>query len=353
MKLLRISVCSVVSALLLAGSGCSLSRMATRAMADALTGPGNSSVFTGDNDPQLVADAIPFAIKMYESLLAGSPDHGGLILTTGSLFVMYANAFVQGPAEFLPAPRYEERLAAQERAKKLYLRGADILRNGLERKYPGIGSASAEGGGLAPYLAKMKKEDVPLLYWIAAGTLSAFSLDPFDYVLARRVPESMAYAGRAYELDPDFNSGALDDFYILAYGSLPPAMGGAPDRAPLHFERALEKSGGKLAGPYVSYAQAVAIPADDYETFRSCLRKALDIDADADRENRLVNILAQRKARTLLDRAGEYFFLTEDGELDTEAYETISYDEDEYYYDEGEYYSEGEYHEEPDESEAF
>ncbi|MDR2375819.1 MAG: TRAP transporter TatT component family protein [Treponema sp.] len=310
----------------LAASGCSLNRMAVRAVADALTGPGGSEVFTGDNDPQLVADALPFAIKMYEALLSEAPDHRGLILTTGSLFVMYANAFVQGPVEFLPSPSYKERQAAQQRAKKLYLRGVGILRDGLERKYPGIGAASLEGGTLAPYLAKMKKDDVPLLYWIAGGTLSAFSLDPFDYTLSRQVPECMAYADRAYELDPDFNSGALDDFYIQAYASLPVAMGGAPDRASLHFERSLEKSGGKLAGPYVSYAQAVAIPAQDYEAFRSFLQKALDIDVDADRANRLVNIISRQKAQNLLEKAGDYFFLNEDGELDTEAYETIEYD---------------------------
>jgi predicted anti-sigma-YlaC factor YlaD len=327
MKLLK---CALGILSILVFSGCSLNRMATRAVADALTGPGGSAVFTGDNDPQLVGDALPFAIKLYEALLDQVPDHQGLILTTGSLFVMYANAFVQGPVEFLPSPRYEERLAAQKRAKNLYQRGVGILQSGLEKKYPGVGAASVDGGTLAPYLSKMKKEDVPLLYWIAAGTLSAFSLDPFDYSLGHRVPECMAYAGRAYELDPDFNSGALDDFYVLAYASLPVAMGGDPERVPLHFEKALEKSGGTLVGPYVSYAQAVAIPAQDYEAFRSCLRKALEIDVDADRANRLVNIISRQKAQTLLERAGDYFFLNEDGELDTEAYDEIVYEDDEF-----------------------
>jgi hypothetical protein len=83
-------------------AACSINKLAINAVSDALTGEGSGEVFTGDSDPQLVGDAIPFAIKMYESLLAGNPNHQGLILTTGSLFVMYANAFVQGPAEHLP-----------------------------------------------------------------------------------------------------------------------------------------------------------------------------------------------------------------------------------------------------------
>lgn len=310
----------------LALSGCSINRMAMRAVADALTGAGSSTVFTGDDDPQLVGEALPFAIKMYEALLSEAPDHRGLIITTGSLFVMYANAFIQGPAEFLPSFRYEERQAARQRAKKLYLRGIEILMRGIENEYPGFKKASVEGGDLIPLLREMEKEDVPLLYWSAAGTLSAFSLDPFDFSLGKETPDCMAYIDRAYELDPGFNFGALDDFYVLAYASLPPAMGGDPSRVEFHFRRSLEKSGGKLAGPYVSYAQAVALPAQDYDAFRSCLQAAIDIDVDAAPENRLVNTISQRKARELLNRAGDYFFLTEDGELDTEAYQGFEVD---------------------------
>jgi predicted anti-sigma-YlaC factor YlaD len=311
---------------LLVLSGCSINRAATRVLADALTGTGNSTVFTGDEDPQLVGDALPFAIKMYEALLNEAPDHRGLIITTGSLFVMYANAFVQGPVEFLPSIRYEERQAARQRARKLYLRGIAILMGGIEGRYPGFTEASVEGGDLAPFLTKMEKAEVPLLYWSAAGILSAFSLDPFDFSLGKEVPDCMAYIDRAYELDPGFNSGALDDFYVLAYASLPPAMGGDPSQVETHFQRALEKSGGKLAGPYVSYAQAVALPAQNYDAFRSCLQAAIRIDVDADPQNRLVNIISQKKARELLNRAGDYFFLTEDGELDTEAYQGIEVD---------------------------
>jgi predicted anti-sigma-YlaC factor YlaD len=328
MKAIQRSFVRIFAALVLSGfvlSGCSINRMATRMVADALTGSGNSTIMD-DDDPQLVADALPFAIKLYEVLLNEAPDHRGLVITTGSLFVMYANAFVQGPVEFLPSIQYKERQAARERAKKLYLRGIKILLGNLEENYPGFADASAETGDLAPFLAEMDEDDVPLLYWSAAGTLSAFSLDPFDFSLGKEVPDCMAYVDRAYELDPGFNSGALDDLYVLAYASLPPAMGGDPSRAERHFQLSLEKSGGKLAGPYVSYAQAVALPAQNYDAFRSCLEAALKIDVDADPANRLVNIISQKKARELLNRAGDYFFLTEDGELDVEAYQEFEVD---------------------------
>jgi predicted anti-sigma-YlaC factor YlaD len=280
--------------------------MAIKAVSNALTGEGSGEVFTGDPDPELVQDALPFAIKLYETLLSNNPDHQGLILTTGSLFIMYANAFVQGPAEMLGPDQFFEREAAMERAKKLYLRGTDLIGTGLEKRYPGFGGAY-KAGTLDRYLAKTTKEDVPYLYWTTAGILAAFSLNPFDLDLGMRIPELTAFIGRAYELDPDFNNGALDDFYVLFYASLPEGMGGDRAKAEIHYKRALEKSKGLLAGPYVSYATAVTVPAQDYETFKSCLEAALAIDIDEDPANRLVNTLTQRKARYLLDSAPDFF----------------------------------------------
>ncbi|MDR1904297.1 MAG: TRAP transporter TatT component family protein [Treponema sp.] len=289
-------------------SSCSINKLAVNAVSDALAGGGAGDVFTGDEDPELVGDAIPFAIKMYETLLAQNPRHEGLILTTGSLFIMYANAFVQGPAEMLDAADYQKKVNGLARARKLYLRGADILYKGLDIKYSGFIGAY-QRGELDTLLAKIKQEDVPFLYWCVAGVLSAYSLDPFSSIdLGNRIRDELyPMMLRAYELDPDFNKGALDDFFVLFYASVPETMGGDKSRVNFHFERAVEKSQGMSAGPYVSYAQAAAVPAQDYNAFKEKLEQALAIDIDADPGNRLVNILAQRKARFLLDNAVDYF----------------------------------------------
>jgi predicted anti-sigma-YlaC factor YlaD len=287
--------------------GCaSFNKLAMNMVADALTGEGSSDVFTGDSDVQLVADALPFAIKMYESLLSGNPEHQGLINTTGSLFVMYANAFVMGPAEQLPQVRYAEREAAKERAKRLYLRGLNLLYGGLELKYHGF-SESFQKGTLQSYLVKMNKSDVPALYWSAAAGLSAFSLNPFDMALGVRIPEFYALVNRAYELNPGYNEGALDDFLLLFHASIPESMGGDKSRVEIHYQRAIEKSGGCSAGTYVSYAQAVLIPAQDYDKFKELLDTALAIDVNKNPSTRLVNVLAQQKARYLLDSAYMFF----------------------------------------------
>ena len=307
MKKMSLVFLSLFCALLLFQS-CSINRMAINAVSNALTGTGSADTFTSDPDPELVGDAMPFAIKMYETLLAQNPDHQGLLLTTGSLFVMYANAFVQGRAQMLdPLDYHDERVEGMDRAKQLYLRGSAILTSALDKKYSGFKDAEVEDGTLGEILKRTKKEDVPLLYWNVAGGLAAYSIDVLDFELGAQIPEWGAMIARAYELDPDFNDGAIDEFYILYYSSLPEHMGGDKEKAKIHFQRALEKSGYKNAGPYISYAQAIAIPAQDYDAFKENLEKALAIDPDANPSNRLVNILAQRKARHLLDTEQDYF----------------------------------------------
>jgi predicted anti-sigma-YlaC factor YlaD len=227
---------------------------------------------------------------------------------------MYANAFVQGPSEMLSLEEYENKSYQLARAKSLYLRGVAILQRGIDIKYPGMLGEWGPGDNpaFAKGLAKMKKEDIPLFYWYAAGSLSAYALNAFDIALGLRVPQITSMMKRAYELDENYNSGALDEFFLLLYGSLPDGMGGDTGQALVHYQRALVKSKGLSAGTYVSYAQAIAVKNQDYNDFKANLEAALSIDLTAVPSNALVNTLSQRKARYLMKKAPDLFLEFDD-----------------------------------------
>ena len=74
-----------------------------------------------------------------------------------------------------------------------------------------------------------------------------------------------------------------------------------------HFERALELAGGSRATPYVSFAETVAVAAQDRAEFERLLEQALAIDPEAWPEERLANLISQRRARWLLGRADDLF----------------------------------------------
>jgi len=311
------SAVAIVVPTLFFSPACSIKKLAMNQVANALTSGGSSTVFTGDNDPELVGDALPFAIKMYESLMVANPRHQGLRLQTGSLYIMYANAFLQTPAAMLPEAEYKKQEFNYRRAKNLYLRGRDIILACLEDRYPGLG-AGLQKRDNAKALERMTRKDAPLLYWAGAGWLGAYAIDPFDMDLGMTLPAAAALIEKVYKLDPDFAAGAIHEFYILYYGSLPEYMGGSLKKAREHYEQAIAISKGTSSTPYLSLATAVTVKEQNLAEFRELLSKALEIDPEAAEENRLANVLNQRKAQWLLEHASDFFLEAEDNDLDKE-----------------------------------
>ena len=83
--------------------------------------------------------------------------------------------------------------------------------------------------------------------------------------------------------------------------------GGDVAAAKTHFERALALNGGRRAGTYVGFAEGVVRKQQDVKLFRSLIDKALAVDVDAHPNDRLVNVIMQRRARRLLARIDDLF----------------------------------------------
>lgn len=292
---------AIVTACLLA-HGCSAQRMAANMVGDALAE--GSAVFESDDDLVLVGDALPFSLKMLEMLLAGSPDDEALLLSACRGFTTYAFVYVAPEAEQLEYTEFRRSREVRERARRLYRRASGYGERAL------AGALRADAGLLVSdprrVLARAKREHVPLLYWNAAalGLLIGVSRD--DAAMLARLPEVDALLERALALDESWNRGALHEFSITLAAAAPGAPA-AEDLLARHFDRALELSGGSRAGLFVAYAEALAIPRQQPETFRDLLERALAVDPDADESSRLLNLVAQARARWLLDHMDAFF----------------------------------------------
>jgi predicted anti-sigma-YlaC factor YlaD len=300
--------CNAAGALALALflGACSIEKLALKKAAGMLSGSSSTDVFTSDNDPDLVGDALPFAIKLYETLLSSLPGHAGLRLRTGSLYIMYANAFVETPADMTPRRDAETRDYLLARAKNLYLRGRDILFVSLEKKNPRI-LQQLKDRRYTEAMAPFGKEDVSLLYWTALGWMAAFAVDPFDMTLGQTVPQTKAMIERISALEPGYGKGALDAFFVGYYGSLPGYLGGDRAKAREHFDRAQAVAGKSDTSSLLALATTVSVKEQDAAEFKQLLERVLAFDPESNPENRLVNTLNRRKARWLLDHIDDFF----------------------------------------------
>jgi predicted anti-sigma-YlaC factor YlaD len=294
--------------LLVLAGGCSVRRYATNQLSDVLSRSGTT--FASDDDPELVKAALPFSLKLVESLLAENPRHAGLLTTAARGFTEFAYAFVQEDAEELEPRDLAASETMQARARRLYLRAQGYGLRGLEVNHPGF-EKNLRANPKAAVMAA-NKADVPLLYWTAAAWGAAISLSKDDPELLGQIPAMQALIDRALVLDESYNAGVIHTFLITYEMSRQGGPGDPAARARKHFDRALALAGGKDASPLVALAEAVSIKQQDVKEFESLLHQALAINPDAKPDTRLENLIMQRRAKWLLSREPELFLPKDD-----------------------------------------
>lgn len=301
----RGAVAAALSLALILLPGCGIKRLAVNQLGDALAGGGSGTVFTGDDSPDLIRAATPFSLKLMESLLAENPGHRKLLLATSQGFTTYAYAFVKQDADEIEDENIDKALAIRGDAKKLLLRARDYGLRAIEVDHRGFGDLLRKDPAKA--VGTVGKKDIAKLYWTGAAWGAAISLAKDDAALIGDLPIVEALMGRVLALDETFELGAVHGFFIAYEMTKPGDAAEAAKRARKHFDRAVELSGGLDASPYVTLAEAVAIPGEDKKQFEELLGKALEIDVDAKPELRLSNTVFQRRARWLLSRKDRLF----------------------------------------------
>ncbi|MEL6187848.1 MAG: TRAP transporter TatT component family protein [Myxococcota bacterium] len=288
-------------ALLGLSSGCA--GLINNAAADALSGTG--TVLSSDDDPDFIAQAVPFGLKTMDAVLERTPEHKGLLLALASGYTQYGYAFLEEDADRLEDDDYEAAQHLRSRARKMYERAQGYGRRLVELRSPGFFNRLEEDH--EALFSELGPEDVPALYWTAAAWalgVAASELDP-DAIADFPLVERMARGTLA--LDEDWDDGALH-LLLLSIESAKP--GGDLDAAAEHFERALELDGGRRAGTYVSMAGGVCVPRQDVVRFHDLLEKAIAVDEDAHPADRLANVIMKRRAERLLEREEDLFVVS-------------------------------------------
>jgi len=291
-----------LAALVLVLPACSVRRLAVNSLGNALAQGG--ATYASDDDPELVAEATPFALKTMEALLDESPRHRGLLYATASGFTKYSYAFVQQEGDFAEARDLARATELRTRARRLYLRALDYGLRGLEVDFPGLRERLRTDAVGA--VAGTRKKHVPLLFWTANAWGAAIALAKDDAELTADQASAEALMRRALELDEAYEYGSGHDFFIVYEGGRS-SVGGSLSKAREHLERSVALSKGQRAAPYVAFAETVSVASQDRAEFEAMLNKALAVDADAVKELRLSNRIYQRRARWLLGRSDELF----------------------------------------------
>jgi hypothetical protein len=272
-------------------SGCSTTKLAVGSMVPIL----EESMAAGQSssDLQLVEDGIPGNLVLLDGLIRTDPRPE--LLTMGArLYFSYAFAFVED--------------TDPERASGLYAIGRDYGKRALARRKE-FARAFEQGSAevVAEAAEDLDQDDVPELVWTAAAWAGWANLNLEDPAAVADLPLVEALLMRAIELDEGYLYGIPHLLLGTFHAARPPALGGDQERAQRHFTRARELGQGNLLLVPVFEAKYYARAILDPALYDRLLDEALSAPLDRAPDIRLLNAVAQRKARDLQAAKDEYF----------------------------------------------
>ncbi len=284
--------------------GCAtVERMATKAVADSLAE--NSGVYATDDDIELVGQAIPFGLKTIEGLLETLPEHRGLLVAAARGFTQYAYAYVALPAGEIESDSPGAARVMRRRAHRLYLRGRDYGLRALELDAPGFRERLTRETEAA--LAALKVDQVDALYWATVAWAAAIASDKRNMGLLADLSLIGPMMRRCLALVETYQDGAAHEFMVAFEGGRHETQGGSIERARAHYARAMVLAGGRRLSVMVSLAENVSVRLNDRQEFEDLLNRTLAFDVDTAPEQRLANLIAQRRAALLLSQIDNFF----------------------------------------------
>lgn len=279
-KLIRHALCLL---LLSFASGCSI----TGSIADGL----NQGV-QNQRDPQLVAEALPTYILMVDGLLARDPQSETLLLAGSQLYGAYGGNFVDDPKR----AKLHTSIAKTYAQKAFCSELKDLC--------------AAETQGANAFKAALQKfddeDEVKWIYGYATAMAGWIQTHSGDFNAIAALPNVNAMLERVTDLSPELDNGNPWLYRGVLASQVPPALGGKPEVARAHFERAIAVSEGYNLMAKTLYAEFYARLVFDQELHDKLLNEVLAADVEAPALT-LANVLAQEKARELLVSGQEYF----------------------------------------------
>jgi tetratricopeptide (TPR) repeat protein len=282
---------TLIFAVIMLLSSCSLSTTAVRVSEPLLLG-GVDALYR-ETDVEFARQALPGNLKLIEGFRASDPANATLNLLLAQGYAAYALGYLEDEDTQRTRNFY---FRAWEYAALLFPADSP-LRNGHTASLEQIRDAAA---GLA-------KDDTDRLFWLALswGSFVNFSISDPEYIADLSKIEVLMQ--RVIDLDESYYYGGAHMFFGVVAASVPVMLGGQPDKALYHFNRAREINGDKFLFTRYFFAKTYAYQIQDRELFVATLRDIIAADSDILPGMELPNALAQMRAKRLLKEADILF----------------------------------------------
>ena len=250
-----------------------------------------SSAILNQDDPELVRAGAPSYMLLLDSFLEGDPDNPELLSAAAQLYASYGAVFADDP----------------ERASRLTTRARNYAQDAMCESYkPACGWPESSYDEFVASLDGVSARQSEYLYTYGFATIAYLRAHSDDWNSLAELPQVEALFDRYLEIAGDDADAAVHTYMGVLLTLRPPSLGGRPEEAREHFEKAIDMSSGKDLSAKVEYAKGYAKLLYERELHDELLGEVIAASPYADGLT-LSNVMAQEEAARLMAEADDYF----------------------------------------------
>lgn len=250
-----------------------------------------SATILSFDDPETIKKAVPAYLILISSMIKGDPENADLLESGAKLYGAYASGFTDSA---------ESKKALAKRAFDYAGRSMCIR----DQRFCDVKKLSYFE--FEKLLASIEKPQAEHLFVFVSSWAGVIEANSSDWNAVAELPKVKAGIQCVIDTDETVSNGNAHLYMAVMETLLPPTLGGKPDLAKKHFDRAIELSHGSNLMAKVLYAEKYARMLFDRELHDELLQQVLDADVGP-QDQILINTLAKQRAVELLSSADDYF----------------------------------------------
>lgn len=243
------------------------------------------------DDPETIKKAVPAYLVLISSLIKNDPENIGLLESGAQLYGAYASGFADSDA----SKRALANRAFDYASRALCLRDANFC-----------DVATLSYFEFEERLKTIEKPEVESMFIFVSSWAGVIEANSNDWNAVADLPKVKAGLQCVLDIDETVSNGNAHVYMAVMESLLPSNLGGKPELAKKHFDRAIDISNGSNLMAKVLYAEKYARMLYKRNLHDDLLQQVVDADIGKG-DQVLVNTLAKQKAAELLTDADDYF----------------------------------------------
>ncbi len=245
------------------------------------------------DDPQVIRDGAPTFLIIMDALVEADSEDSDYLMLASQLYGTYASAFAG-----------EDEVRSKKLAQRAFDYGRRSLCLELAQLCANIDGSFDDFNNALPRTSD--EEELNQLFGFSRAWATWLQANSSDWSAIAQLPKIKALIQYILRIDEGHGQGAAHLYMGVLESQLPPALGGKPELARMHFERAIALSGQRNLFAKVLFAESYARLIYERELHDRLLNEVIVANPYTDKLT-LINTLAQERAHKLLAESEAYF----------------------------------------------